>query len=132
MWRRTLSAGRTPPCRQRADYDDNRAWDGIDALLEALRSLSQGDLAHATTLAALDNAVAQLLHQRSATSIESEEHRAAADRQALVIRALNGCLDDAKYLSDTLEQALTGEGVPHTAKAVARIRQVHRADEGRP
>lgn len=113
----------------RADYDDNRAWDGIDALLEALRSLSQGDLAHATTLAALDNAVAQLLHQRSATSIESEEHRAAADRQALVIRALNECLDDAKYLSDTLEQALTEKVSRHTAKAVARIRQVHRADE---
>ncbi|QNI13368.1 hypothetical protein GAN18_21285 [Mycobacterium kubicae] len=113
----------------RANYDDNRAWDGIDVLVEALRSLSPDDLAHANTLATLDNAVAQLLRLRSDTSIESEGHRADADRQSLLIRALNECLDDAKYLSHTLEHTLTEKVSRHTAKAAARIRQVHREDE---
>ena len=44
-----------------ADYDANRAWDGIAALVDALRAWADNDIARASSLVAFDDALTQLL-----------------------------------------------------------------------
>jgi predicted GTPase len=115
----------------RANYDDNREWDGVDAFLKALRALSPSDVARTNVLAALDNAALQLLELRSQTVKGSEGHRREADRHATLIRAMDECLDDAKHLSDTFKHILIQIVSHHTNAAVRQINGlVHGDDDG--
>lgn len=122
------AVGRQLPV-SRSAYDANREWDGVDAFLDALRSLSPADIAQANTLAALDNALAELLNLRADTQAESTAHGGEADKHDSLIRALNECLEDARLLSNNLEIEL-GEMVSrHTTEAIRKVRAASRGDE---
>ncbi|TMS54792.1 GTPase [Mycobacterium sp. DBP42] len=110
-------------------YTANRDWDGVDAFLEALRSLSPSDLAQANAIAAFDNAAAELLHLQIATRAESETSRSAADIHSSLILALERCLDDAQQLSDKFDHTLSELVSRHTAEAIRKVREVSRGDE---
>jgi predicted GTPase len=112
----------------RAAYDANRGWDGVGAFLEALRSLSPGDIAQANALAALDNAMAELLHLNTETGAECEANRSEADKHDTVIRSLGECLEEGQYLSDTLEHALFETVSRHTTLAIRKMRELARGD----
>jgi predicted GTPase len=113
----------------RAAYDTNRDWDGVGAFLEALRSLSPGDIAQANALAALDNSVAELLHLKMKTGAECEANRSEADKHNAVIRSLGECLEEGQYLSDMLEHALSETVSRHTTVAIRKTRELARGDD---
>ncbi|KAA0110607.1 GTPase [Mycolicibacterium sp. P1-5] len=112
-----------------AAYNANREWDGVGAFLEALRSLSPSEIAQANAVAALDNAVAELLLLNTETRTEYEANRADAAKHDALIRALDECLDDAQHLSDTLEHTLSEAVSRHTTNAISKIREVERGDD---
>ncbi|RNL60210.1 GTPase, partial [Arthrobacter oryzae] len=114
----------------RAAYDANRHWDGVGAFLEALGSLSPGDIVQANALAALDNAVAELLHLNTKAGAECEANRSEADKHDAVIRSLGECLEEGQYLSDTLEHALSETMSRHTNEAISKMRELARGDDG--
>ncbi|RUP04855.1 MAG: hypothetical protein EKK34_10800 [Mycobacterium sp.] len=124
------AVGRQLPATRGA-YDANRAWDGVDAFLEALRSLSPSDIAQANVLAALDNAAAELLHLRTGTRAEYESNRVEADKRSSLITTLDACLEEAQHLSQTLEHSLSETVSRHTAEAIRIMREVARGDEER-
>ncbi|WP_158249066.1 GTPase [Mycobacterium sp. ENV421] len=113
----------------RAAYNANREWDGIGAFLEALRSLSPSEITQANAVAALDNAVAELVLLNTETRTECEANRAEADKHGAVIKALDECLDDAQHLSETLEHTLSEAVSRHTTNAISKIREVDRGDD---
>ncbi|GEP27802.1 hypothetical protein CLE01_24000 [Cryobacterium levicorallinum] len=113
----------------RAEYDANREWDGVDAFLEALRSLSPGDIAQANALAALDNAMVELLHLSTETRAECEANRVAVDKHDALIRSLGECLEDGQHLSDTLEHTLSETVSRHTTEAIRKMRVLARGDD---
>lgn len=113
----------------RAAYDSNRAWDGVDAFVDALRSLSPSDIAQANAIAALDNAVAELLHLSIATHTECEARFETVDKHGTLIRALGECLEDGQHLSDTLEHTLSETVSRHTTEAIRKMRELSRGDD---
>lgn len=113
----------------RASYDANRDWDGVDAFLEALRALSPSDIAQANAVAALDNAVAELLFLNGETRAERAANQVEADQQDALIRALDECLEDAQRLSETLEHTLFEMVSRHTTEAIRKVREVARGDD---
>lgn len=112
----------------RAAYEANREWDGIDALIEALRSLSPSDIAQANSLAALDKAVAELLQLSTETRAECETKSSEAVKNDTLIRALGECLEDGQRLSDTLEHTLSEKVSRHTTEAIRKMRELSRGD----
>lgn len=112
----------------RAAYDANREWDGVDALVEALLSLSPGDLGQANALAALDNAMAELLHLNTKMGAECEADRSEVDKHNALIRALGECLGDGQHLSATLEHTLSEKVSRHITEAVRKMRELPRGD----
>ncbi|WP_430227969.1 GTPase [Pseudarthrobacter oxydans] len=121
------SVGRQLPVT-RAAYDANREWDGVDAFLEALRSLSPADIAQANALAALDNAMAELLYLNRKTTAACEANRVAVDKHDAVIRSLSVCLEEGQHLSDTLEHTLFETVSRHTTEAIRKMRTLARGD----
>lgn len=122
------SVGRHLPVT-RAAYDANRAWDGVDAFLEALRSLSPGDIAQANALAALDDAMAELLQLNRKTIADCEANRVAVDKHDAVIRSLGECLEEGQHLSDTFEHTLSETVSRHTTEAIRKMRELARGDD---
>lgn len=110
-------------------YADNLSWDGVAAFLQVLQSLSPSHIAQANTLAALDNAAAELLHLRVVTEDECAISRSAIDGHEALIGALDGCMDEARHLSDSLEHRLSEMVSRHTARAIEKVREVGRGDE---
>ncbi|OFJ55535.1 GTPase [Mycolicibacterium grossiae] len=110
-------------------YDDNRSWDGVAAFLEVLQSLSPSRIAQANTLAALDNAAAELLHLHVVTEDECAISQSAIDGHEALIGVLDGCLGDALHLSASLEHTLSEMVSRHTARAIEKVREVGRGDE---
>jgi predicted GTPase len=121
------AVGRHLPVTRTA-YDANREWDGVDAFLETLRSLSPRDIAQANALAALDHAMAELLQLRSQTRAECEANRVAVDKHDDLIRALGECLEEGQHLSETLEHTLSDTVSRHTTEAIRKIRELARGD----
>lgn len=122
------AVGRRLPVTRTA-YDANREWDGVDAFLEVLRSLSPSDIAQANALAALDNAMAELLRLRTDTRAECEANRVAVDKHDALIRAIGECLSDGQHLSDTLEHTLSETVTRHTTEAIRKMRALARGDD---
>ncbi|MDQ0284110.1 GTPase [Rhodococcoides fascians] len=112
-----------------AHYDANRTWDGIPALVDTLRRWIDDDLAHATALAAFDDAVSVLLRLREETRASIANSKAEASKHNSLIAAIDICLDDANYLSRSLELELDDVLEPQVTQAVARVRTVPVGDE---
>lgn len=113
----------------RDSYVANRDWDGVGAFVEVLRSLPPNQISQANAVAALDNAVAELLNLRIDTQSECEVGRSVTDKHDNLIRALDRCIEEAQHLSDTLEHALSELVGRHTADAIRKVREVSRGDE---
>lgn len=113
----------------RDSYAANRDWDGVSAFLEALSSLSPSQTSQANAIAALDNAIAELLNLRIGTQTENEANRSVVHKHDALISALDRCLEDAQHLSETLEHTLSEAVARHTAGAVSKVRAVSRGDE---
>lgn len=112
-----------------ADYNANRAWDGIAALVAALRAWVDDDLTRATTLAGFDNACSALLMLRKGTVTDIAACRAEISKHGSLIAAMDICLEDADYLHRSLEHELDAVLAPSVTQAVARIRAVDVGDE---
>lgn len=114
-----------------SSYDANRAWDGMEAFLEALRALTPSDVAQANALAALDNAAAELMHLQVETQADLTANDVVLANHDGLIRALDECLEDAGHLSDSLEQTLSETVSRHTDRAIRETREVARGDDDR-
>nr|ABP45670.1 GTP-binding protein, HSR1-related protein [Mycolicibacterium gilvum PYR-GCK] len=112
-----------------ADYDANRAWDGIAALVDALRAWVDADLTRATTLAGFDKACSALLALREDTRTDITAYRDETGKHDSLIAALGICLEDADYLHRSLEHELDDVLTPSVIRAVSRIRAVALGDE---
>lgn len=111
------------------DYDANRLWDGITALVDALGAWVNDDPAHATALAGFDGACSALLQLREGTRAGIATYRAETSKHDSLIAAMDICLEDADYLRRSLEHELDDVLAPLVTQAVARIRTVDVGDE---
>lgn len=112
-----------------ADYDANRAWDGIAALVAALRTWVDDDLTRATALTGFDKACSALLALRQDTHTDITAYRDEAGKHDSLIAAMDICLADADYLKRSLEHELEDVLAAFVTQAVARIRAVAVGEE---
>ena len=110
------------------DYTANRAWDGIQALADALGTWASTDLAQAATLVALDDAVTEVLTLGESTRTSIAAYRVETEKHQALIAAMSICLDDAAYLRQSLEHELSDALSGLVAKAIAGIREIERGD----
>ena len=112
-----------------ADYTANRAWDGIEALADALGAWAGTDLAQAAYLVAFDDAATELLTLRESTRTSIAAYRTEAGKHDALIASMDICLEDADYLSQSLEHELSDALSGPVAQAIARIRTIEPGDE---
>lgn len=112
-----------------ADYDANRAWDGIGALVAALREWVDDDLTRATALAGFDKACSALLVLREDTRADIAAYRNETGKHDSLIAAMDIGLEDADYLQRSLEHELDDVLAAFVTQAVARIRAVAVGEE---
>ena len=112
-----------------ADYTANRAWDGIEALADALGAWADTDLAQAATLVAFDAAATELLTLRESTRTSIAAYRTEAGKHDALIASMDICLEDADYLRQSLEHELSDALSRPVAQAIARIRTIEPGDE---
>jgi predicted GTPase len=112
-----------------ADYDANRAWDGIAALVDVLRGWVDNNLEHATTLVAFDDAYTQVLALREHTRTGVATYRVETRKHDSLLAAMDICLQDANYLRQSLEHQLADVLAHPVTQAIARIREVSVGDE---
>ncbi len=111
-----------------SDYEGNRDWDGIAAVVEVLQTLTAEQIHQASRQAGFDTACTRLLGIRASTEEEVVDRRAEADRHDSLILALGICLDDADYLSRHLEQTFQQTVGRYTTAAIKRMREVETGD----
>ncbi len=111
-----------------ADYRDHREWDGVAALVEALHFLTREQIGQANVCVALDDACNELLALRADAQLAAEAHRSETGKYNSLIRALTICLDDAAYLTRSLEVTLSQIVGRHTTAALEGIRGLVRGD----
>jgi hypothetical protein len=111
------------------NYTANRAWDGIQALADALGAWARADLTLATTLVAFDDAVTELLILAESTRTSNAAYRAEVGKHDALVAAMSICLDDAAYLRQSLEHELTEALERPVAEAIAFIHTIEPGDE---
>ncbi|MEX0745349.1 MAG: GTPase [Phycisphaeraceae bacterium] len=112
----------------RAHYQSHRAWDGVAALAEALQSVTVDALSQAQRVADFDRSRSRLLVVCLQAQCEAETKQLEADKRESVIQTLEICLQDADYLSGSLERALGDKMARHAARAIEGVRGVPRGD----
>lgn len=112
-----------------ADYDANRTWDGIAALVVALRTWADDDMTRATTLVEFEKACSALRVLREGTRTDIAAYRDETGKHDSLIAAMDICLEDADYLHRSLEHELDDVLAPSVTQAVARVRAVAVGDE---
>lgn len=120
--------GRLPVSRD--DYGLNREWDGIEPLVQSLRSLAPVDITHANALAAVDDACSQLLRLASAGQAEVNALQVEIDKFDALLGAFDRCLGDANQLKAMTEQALGEKVSRHTTEAIRKTRLAQIDDVG--
>lgn len=106
------------------DYDRNREWDGVAALVDALRAWAEADLGHASALVAFDAAVTQLLALREATRSGIAECENEMGKYDSLLESMKVCLEDADFLSQSLELELADTLFAPVNGALAKIRSI--------
>jgi predicted GTPase len=112
----------------RDDYEPHRSWDGVSALVDALQSVADDALAHAQRVADFDRSRSCLLAARLEAQRQVDGLQLDADKRQSVIQALELCLKDADYLSESLEHTLQEKMRRHAARAIERVRVVPRGE----
>ena len=110
------------------DYASHRRWDGIAAVVEALRSLPPDTLMHGQAIAAFDRSRSRLMDARVRLEDEVEICQSESDKHDSVIRTLKICLEDADYLAKSLELSLSEKITRRTTRTIEAIRCLKRGD----
>lgn len=113
----------------RGDYDANRDWDGVDAFVEAISTLSRDEVTHAVALAAVDESCELLLVERAQTSAQIKAQREEADNLESLVHAQTECLNDGSYLESSIKQTLADKVGHHVRLAITQMRGLSRGDE---
>ncbi|MDQ1250292.1 MAG: hypothetical protein QG597_4671, partial [Actinomycetota bacterium] len=112
-----------------ANYAANRGWDGIAALVDALRAWAGNDLDRASALVAFDDALTKLLTLRESTRTGIDTYRAETGKHDSLIASMDICLEDAKYLRQSLEHELADALARPVLQAIGKIREVETGKE---
>ncbi|MFD4295413.1 GTPase [Rhodococcus sp. NPDC058532] len=110
------------------DFAENRLWDGVAALTEAIADLSDSHLASATVAGAFDTAITGLKRHR--LRLQRTNDTAAEELRALepIIAAVQAALDDAAVLGASLREEARRIVDRHASTAKSRIHEIDRDD----
>ncbi|MBM2619688.1 50S ribosome-binding GTPase [Actinoplanes sp. LDG1-06] len=116
---------------ERADFDENRAWDGVDAVTGALSGLTDEQRSAAASVAAFDAAVTDLKrHRQGLREIRADGER-ELKRSEPLIEALRAAVKDAGLLEGSLREDARRIVTAHVVTAKAEVARVDRGDAGK-
>lgn len=113
------------------DFDENRPWDGVAALTEAIKALPDDQLPSASAAAAFDAAVTALKRHNEGLRQRRDTAMAEARNIEPMIAVLRTALDDAAILASSLHEDARRivDGYATTAKSTAH--EISRKDSKR-
>ncbi|GAA1642363.1 GTPase [Actinoplanes couchii] len=106
-----------------ADFDGNRGWDGVPAILDVVKDLDGG-----RRTAAFDAAVTALDRHRDTLSRQRDDDAADLDRAEPVIATLQSAVNDAELLENSLREDARRVVNRHAVTAKAEVATVGRKD----
>lgn len=113
------------------DFDGNRAWDGVGALIEAIAELPEDVVSSAKVAAAFDTAVTALKRQMRDLHRQRDKANADIHRLEPLLGAVRAAHTDASIISDSLRERAHRIVQRLASDAESRVHGIDRKDNAK-
>ncbi|KXP14484.1 GTPase [Tsukamurella pseudospumae] len=112
----------------RADFDENRTWDGVDPLKNALLGFSRGAARSGAIRGAIDEACAILARRGQVVDDRSRELEQESDVTEDLMRALTAAEKEARTLEESVRERIAKAVRRRTDSTIDEIRKIAPGD----